>query len=343
MVEGVMTVTGSRSPKELGATLMHEHVICDLTKPEWRSDPPPRLDIDLDNRFELDYRPMVPGHHRLSDETVAADDLNAFRAAGGSAIVDLTTGGIDPDPEALKRLSEAAGVAVILGAGFYTEGYQSAEVLALHVEEIAEIIITQLTKGAWGTTVRCGLIGEIGVSWPMTPFERRSLQAAAHAQRKTGATINIHPGRHPLACTEICDVLEAAGADLSRVVMSHMDRTHPEDVDAVVALARRCVVEYDFFGIETSNYWMGVVDLPNDWMRLRALRRLFDAGLGDRVAISHDICTRTRLLNHGGHGYRHILANVVPLMRDRGWDQAEIDQLLIDTPRRLLTMPISQP
>ncbi len=133
-------------------------------------------------------------------------------------------------------------------------------------------------------------------------------------------------------------MLEAAGADLSRVVMSHMDRTHPEDVDAVVALARRCIVEYDFFGIETSNYWMGVVDLPNDWMRLRALRRLFDAGLGDRVVISHDICTRTRLLAEGGHGYRHILANVRPLMRDRGWSEAEIETLLVATPRRLLAI-----
>ncbi len=152
-----------------------------------------------------------------------------------------------------------------------------------------------MTDGAWGTNVRCGVIGEIGVSWPMTPFEERSLIAGAIAQQRTGAMINVHPGRHPEACGQICDVLERAGADLSRVVLSHMDRTYSEDVEGVVALARRCIVEYDFFGIETSNYWMGVVDLPNDWMRLRALRRLFEAGLGDRVCISHDICTRTRL------------------------------------------------
>ncbi|MGL4239889.1 MAG: hypothetical protein ACRCTI_02125, partial [Beijerinckiaceae bacterium] len=87
-----------------------------------------------------------------------------------------------------------------------------------------------------------------------------------------------------------------------------------------------------------SNYWMGVVDLPNDWMRLRALRRLFDAGLGDRVCISHDICTRTRLIANGGHGYRHILSNLRPLMRDRGWREDEIATLLVETPRRLLTI-----
>jgi phosphotriesterase-related protein len=106
-----------------------------------------------------------------------------------------------------------------------------------------------------------------------------------------------------------------------------------------VALARRgCVVEYDFFGIETSNYWMGVADLPTDWMRLRCIRRLFDAGLGDRIAVSHDICTRSRLRTFGGHGYAHLPRNVVPLMRDRGFSPAEIETLLVATPRRLLTL-----
>ena len=81
-----------------------------------------------------------------------------------------------------------------------------------------------------------------------------------------------------------------------------------------------------------------MVDIPNDWMRIRALRKLFDAGLGDRVVISHDICTRTRLQSLGGHGYGHILRNVVPLMRDRGFSQSEIDLLLLETPRRILTI-----
>lgn len=331
----IMTVTGPMPAEALGSTLMHEHVLCDLTNPAWRAEGA-ELAITLANRHELDYRPMAPGHHVLTDEAVALADLEAFREAGGATIVDLTTGGIAPDPAGLRRLSRASGVAIVLGAGFYTDAYVDAGMKASPVEALAEIVEAQVTEGAWGTDIRCGLIGEIGVSWPMTPFERRSLQAAAMAQARTGAAINIHPGRHPDACNEICDVLEWAGADLSRVVMSHMDRTHPEDVDAVVALARRCVVEYDFFGIETSNYWMGVVDLPNDWMRLRAIRRLFDAGLGDRICISHDICTRTRLIANGGHGYRHILANVRPLMRDRGWSEGEIRQLLVETPRRLL-------
>lgn len=334
----VTTVLGDIAPEALGATLMHEHVLCDLTAPALRGDPAATLEITFANRHDLDYRPMRPGNHRLVDRAVAAGELVAFAAAGGGAIVDLTTGGIGPDPEGLAAVSRDSGVHLVLGAGFYTDVYIDDTTKALSVEALAEIMIAQVNEGAWGTSIRCGIIGEIGVSWPMTPFERRALIAAARAQRATGAAINVHPGRHPQACQEICDVLEGAGADLSRLVMSHMDRTHPDNVDAVVALARRCVVEYDFFGIETSNYWMGVVDLPNDWMRLRALRRLFESDLGDRVCVSHDICTLTRLGANGGHGYRHMLENVVPLMQDRGFTRAEIDLLLIDTPRRLLTI-----
>jgi phosphotriesterase-related protein len=73
-------------------------------------------------------------------------------------------------------------------------------------------------------------------------------------------------------------------------------------------------------------------------MRLRAIRRLFDAGLSDRVVASHDICTRSRLQSYGGHGYRHLVRNVIPLMRERGFTEAEIGTLLIETPRGLLSI-----
>jgi phosphotriesterase-related protein len=252
-------------------------------------------------------------------------------------VVELTTGGIHPDPAALARISAASGVRIVTGAGWYYDAYIPDDARTLDVVALTEQMVAQVTEGAWGTAIRCGLIGEIGVSWPMTDFERRSLTAAARAQVSTGAAINIHPGRHPDAANEILGVLEGAGADLSRVILSHMDRSYPDDVEGVVALARRCIVEYDFFGVESSA-WLRGVDMPNDWMRLRALRRLFEAGLGDRVCISHDICTVPRLLRNGGHGYRHILHNVVPLMRDRGWTDGEVEQLLVHTPRRLLTI-----
>jgi len=53
--------------------------------------------------------------------------------------------------------------------------------------------------------------------------------------------------------------------------------------------------------------------------------------------ISHDIVYRTRRRSLGGHGYGHIFRNVVPMMRRRDFTEAEIDALLVENPKRLLT------
>jgi phosphotriesterase-related protein len=78
--------------------------------------------------------------------------------------------------------------------------------------------------------------------------------------------------------------------------------------------------------------------MPNDAMRLRAIRGLIERGHPAQILISHDICYRSRLVRWGGHGYGHIFANVVPLMRRRGFSETEVQAILVDNPRRLLTL-----
>ena len=71
--------------------------------------------------------------------------------------------------------------------------------------------------------------------------------------------------------------------------------------------------------------------------RLRWMRRLIDRGHLDQIAISHDICYKSRLSSYGGHGYAHIFENVELLMRRRGFSEAEIERITVEMPRRLLT------
>ena len=98
------------------------------------------------------------------------------------------------------------------------------------------------------------------------------------------------------------------------------------------------VIEFDLFGTEQSYYKLADIDMPNDAVRLRLIRTLIAHGHLERVVISHDICSRTRLTRFGGHGYGHIFSNVLPMMLRRGFDQAEIDAILVNNPRRLLTI-----
>ena len=161
---------------------------------------------------------------------------------------------------------------------------------------------------------------------------------AVLAQRHTGAAINVHPGRHPDQPQEVADFVRVQGGRMDRLIISHNDRTI-FDAERLRRLADTgCVLEWDLFGQESSYYPLADIDMPNDAVRLRAIRDLVERGHLAQILISHDICYRSRLVRWGGHGYGHIFANVMPLMRRRDFSEAQVQAILVDNPRRLLTL-----
>lgn len=332
----VTTVLGPVDPATLGATLMHEHILADVSLPAMRGVP--AVEITFENRFAAAYRPeTVPGNHRLDDVALMSDEVALYRAAGGGCVVDVSIEGIVPDPTGLAAISRATGVPIVLGCGWYVDDYVAEGDRSLSTDTMVDAMTDWLARGYRDTGVTPGIIGEIGCSWPLTPFERRSLIAGARVAAAHGLALTIHPGRDPSAPFEILEIAAREGLAPDRVVIGHIDRTI-FDVATMLELARTgATLEFDFCGIETSRYWAGKADLPTDWMRIAHARALIDAGHGGQVLFSHDICTKGRLARFGGHGYGHILANMVPLMRERGFTSAEIDAILVDTPRRLLT------
>jgi phosphotriesterase-related protein len=331
----VMTVTGAVPASAIGRTLMHEHLLCDITLPEMRGVP--HRPVTLETHFSALYRPeQHPGNHVLDDVALAARELAPFRDAGGTHVVELTIDGIAPDPSGLRRIAEASGVGVVAGCGTYITPYLDAATLALDEDALSARIEAAVTTGIAGTDVRAGIIGEIGCSWPLHPFERRALTAAARVAARTGLALTVHPGRDEAALAEIVTIAAGEGLAPERLVLGHIDRTL-FSLDAMIRIAELgAVLEFDFFGIETTRYWIASVDLPNDGARLRSIRGLIDAGFGERLLLSQDICTKARLASFGGHGYAHMLANVVPMMQARGFTEGEIATLLVETPRRLL-------
>ena len=272
------------------------------------------------------------------DEEVAIREAQLFRRAGGGTIVDVTTIGIGRNPVALARVARDVGINIIMGAGFYVDASHPAEVATSREEELARRIVADIRVGVDGTGVLAGIIGEIGCTWPLTERERKVLRAAAMAQRETGAPILIHPGRNEAAPAEIIEVLAEAGADISRVIMGHLDRTIAR-FDTLQALAGTgCYLEWDLFGNESSYYPLSDIDMPSDAQRMDVIKRMADEeGCGERIVIAHDICTKHRLVKYGGHGYGHILENIVPRMRQRGFTENQIQAIIVDNPARILS------
>lgn len=336
----VQTVLGLIDPAALGQTLMHEHILWDIRTPDQRAAPDQGPEIDLCNCWKINYGQIkAPRNYALNCEAVAAAEVAEVRPLGGGSIVELSCGGLAPNPDGLAAVSRQSGVHIVMGCGHYVDEYQDPANHTRTPEDFAAEIIDQVQVGAWGTGIRAGIIGEIGCQAPWTDTERRVMRGALMAQAETGATVNVHPGRDHDQPQEVADFIRAAGGDLSRVVISHIDRTI-FDTGRLLRLADTGVVlEFDLFGTEASYYPLNTrIDMPNDAGRLKMIRALIDHGHLDRVVISHDICSRTRLSSFGGHGYGHIFANILPMMRRRDFSAAEIEAIMVRNPARLLTI-----
>ena len=332
------TVIGVIDPDTLGATLMHEHLLWDIRTPAMRADPDQGPEISLCNCYAINYgRKKVPANFRLTCEATATDELKLLAASGGRTVVELSSGGLDPRPNGLVALARDSGVKIVMGCGHYVDEYQPRANLTRTAAQFAAEIVDQIQIGAWNTDVRAGIIGEIGCQAPWTALEQRVMAGALLAMAETGAAVNVHPGRDPDQPQEVANFARARGAEMNRLVISHIDRTI-FDEDRLFRLANSgVVIEFDLFGQEQSYYGLSDIDMPNDAIRLRWIRSLIARGHLERVVISHDICYRTRLTRWGGHGYAHIFDNVVPMMRRRGFSEAEITAITVENPRRILT------
>lgn len=331
------TVLGLVDPVELGPTLMHEHLIWNITHPSQRQPdvmggPDPGRYWDLLNSHVADVRNTTQ-----KDRAVAARATAEMVAAGGKTVVELTIGGLEPDPEGLAQVARETGAHIVMGCGHYVHDYQDPANQDRSIDSFAQEMIDQVQQGAWGTDVRAGIVGEIGCQWPWTDLEKRVLAGAVIAQQETGAALTIHPARHEDHPWMLVEFLRAHGADLSRTIIDHIDRTIFDD-DRLFRLADAGVIlEWDLFGQENTYYAHSDIDMPNDGMRLRTIRRAIDRGHLDQVVISHDICHTIQFTEWGGHGYAHIQKKVLPHMRKRGWKESEIEAIMVGNPRRLLT------
>jgi phosphotriesterase-related protein len=76
-----------------------------------------------------------------------------------------------------------------------------------------------------------------------------------------------------------------------------------------------------------------------DARRLDALTALLDRDLAHRLVLGQSVWMKIQLRRHGGYGYGHLMRTIVPALRVRGVPEAQIQQMLVENPRRLLDRP----
>lgn len=268
-------------------------------------------------------------------------------------MVELTTSSGN-DPLGLKRIANRTDINIVAGTGYYIGSSHPADMDQRTAEDIADEFVSDVSRGMGDTDIKAGIIGEIGASkgFLSNDNEKKVFRGAAMAQSETGAPISIHPPFNYEEAHDILDFLEDAGADLENVVMGHLSDTirNEDSFEYHRSIGERNVyMAYDDFGmighrITSTDHFQDVENVgPLDEDRINRVVGLYEAGFEDQLLISQDVCRKTHLTNFGGHGYGHILRNIVPRLKESspfrdGLSDDAIENLLIENPKRLLTI-----
>jgi phosphotriesterase-related protein len=313
MAPRVMTVSGPIPPESVGFALPHEHTKVSL----WH----------IPGRF--DYWELA------ADELTISDELRDFRRRGGRTLVDLTVQGIGRDPERLRRLAGRTGVQIVMGCGWYRGPYYPPEALIdrRSVDSLADELVAEFEHGVGETGVRPGIIGEIGTDKPwISALEERVHRAAARAAIRTGMAVTTHGVQSAVGEAQL-DLFQSEGVDPGRVVIGHADSW--PDLDHYLAiLDRGANLQFDFLG-----HRFDPVDEQREPRIIELIVELLERDYGAQILLSQDVCHDKQLKVNGGFGYTYLQQHFLPALRTAAVGEGELERIMVENPRRILTLP----
>lgn len=313
----VMTVTGEIDSEDMGTTLIHEHVLVD-----W---------IGADST----------GYHRWNREAVVERVLPFINEAdeqGIQTILECTPVYLGRDPVLLQQLSERSGVQILTNTGYYgavDNNFMPEHALEETARELADRWIDEFKNGIEDTGIRPGFI-KISVKGegPLSELHQKIVRAAGLAHQETGLTIVSHsPGDQPAQAQ--VDLLKEMEISPSAWVWTH---AQGGTLEKQITLGNEGAwISLDNFSYEPSvaeGKGAEGEDDSIDWF-VERLNNLKEAGLLDRVLISQDAGYYNPDEENGGdfREYTDITEHLLPALRENGYPDDEINQLLVRNPQ----------
>lgn len=337
------TTAGTLDEDQIGDVLAHQHIFVELG-----AVPP------------VAYKTADPEQVN----SLVGPWLLEAKALGIGVFVEPTPLGVGRRPDIVKYVADQAGLPTMLVTGIYREPFMPDWVYDASVREIADWMLEELNVGVGDTDVPAGIIKLSQNDTGMTLTERKILEAACIAAKKTNAAIASHITAGPTALS-VMDALEGFGCPLSkyRFTWIHSMLTanatgatleggrigHDPGMDYLLAaLERGAFVSLDGIG---SNYWgptYGSYDTNIGW-----IEQLAEAGYEDQIIIGadtgwfdpgfppgfkiiqlpdgswvHDPADQPQYMQD----YRSVPAEFVPAMRAAGFSEALIHKLMHSNP-----------
>ena len=331
-----VTVTGEIPVSDLGIVAMREMIMFGL--PGWDDDPTIAYD-----------RPQA--------YAAARTRLEAFKAAGGGALVDSGGAMLGRNARMLVDISKATGVHIVATAGLPRESQMPGHILMAFAERsersqklsrkgpdgwipdaenFAEMIKDELERGMtvggmMRSPAKAGLIRSASGQDKISDLEVLAIQGAGIAQRRTGAAVwasGINQAQRHL------DLLSEAGAKLNRIVVGSCDDGRALDVDRDRKLAKDgSYIAFDHIGWEDGS----AAGAISDDQRIELIKAMVDDGFTDRVILSSSAIGYGLGAPTTAHGFSHLLESFVPQMKKAGVADGDIHTMLVDNPGRLLS------
>ena len=295
----IRTVLGDIPASEIGKTDSHDHLI--------RSGGP-----------EVVRNPMF-----LMDDTAAAKrEFGAFLASGGKTMVCMDPIGCGRNVGKMAEIAEAyrGQGNLVMVTGFHkAENYDPRVSFLATVDEkkIAALMCLEITDGmdlhsyngpvVERTAYKAGLI-KAGTSYRLiTHLEQKALRIAAMTQRETGCAISIHTENGTMG-PQILDILAAAGADLEKTVLCHVQRS--------------------------------------DQALAEILKQLVDAGYKQQLLLGMDGGRQEALAAYMApegiaNGLSYLFADFAPMLLQQGISASALEMMLVHNPARVFSMEVS--
>lgn len=308
----VMTVLGPINPEEMGTTLPHEHVLVDFIGAA-------KVSRDRYN----------------SDEVFAAalPQLERVKALGCRTLVECTPAYLGRDPRLLQRLASASKLHLFTNTGYYGAGqnkFLPKQAMSDTADQLAARWFHEWRVGIDGTGIRPGFL-KIGVDGGrLSELHRKLIRAAARAHLATGLTIAAHTGNGVAAFDELATLREE-GVGGSAFIWVHAQSESNSDLHVRAAEAGAWV-EFDGLGPKT---------VPR---HVELVKNLKSRGLLRRVLLSHD-AGWYHVGEPGGGNFRpydSLFTEFVPALRNEGFAELEIRQLLVENPREAFAIRVRQ-
>ncbi len=309
----LVSVLGPIEPKDLGITLIHEHVMADFIGAAETGTQ--RYDANQVVEKALPY-------------------LMELKKAGCKTFIDCTPIYLGRDARILKRLAKASGLNIFTTTGYY--GAVKQKFLPPHAytetsEQLAARWIEEWKNGIDGSGVYPGLIKTSVDEGPLVPVCKKILAAVAITHLQTGLSISAHTGNGEAAMEQL-DILQKAGVHANAFRWVH---AQSEKDKAIHLRAAKMGSWIEFDGINGS-------EPANIKEHVEFVKFMKENGFLNQTLISQDAGWYWVGEPDGGkfRGYTAIFETFIPALKAQGFTDEEIKQLMVHNPRESLMIRI---